>query len=482
VLRSQRQLIAMTAVVAILAGSLGAIAFAVLRSLPLRLLKRALARSMHLATHDVLTGLPNRALFKDRLDQSLAWSRREGASLAVLYLDLDRFKDVNDTLGHAAGDRLLMAVADRLRACVREADTLARLGGDEFAIVQVGARQLADTEMLAQRLIDALDQPFNIDGNQITVGASVGVTLHSMTDLMLLQTDAGVLLQEADLALYRAKEEGKATYRFFAADMNRRLLERRALEADLLEALDKGQFQLHYQPQIDLNNRRITGAEALLRWSHPQRGEICPEAFVPLAEETGLIVRIGEWVLNEACRQAAAWPDLHCIAVNVSPVQFRRAGFIDQVQRALEQARLEPGRLEVEITEGVLLNETEETLGTLCRLRGLGVAIAMDDFGTGYSSLGYLQKFRFDKIKIDRSFVRGIGADAHAGEIVRAVLRMSHAMGIRVNAEGVEHEDQVLILQDEGCEEVQGFLFGQAVSAGEFAKLLPRNCPALSPS
>ena len=470
-----KSLLVITAIITALAGSFGAATFAVLRSWPLRLLRRALARSTHLATHDTLTGLPNRALFRDRLEQSVAWSRREGAALAVLYLDLDRFKEVNDTLGHAAGDRLLIGVTGRLRACVRETDTLARLGGDEFAIAQIGARQLADTEMLAQRLIDALDPAFDLDGNQVIVGVSVGIALRSVTDVMLSNVDAGILLQEADMALYRAKEEGRGIYRFFAAEMNQKLLERRALEADILEAISNNQFRLHYQPQLDLARRKIVGAEALIRWHHPLRGEISPEAFIPLAEETGLIARIGEWVLHEACRQAALWPDLGCIAVNVSPVQFRRPCFVDQVKRALEQTGLEAARLEIEITEGVLLNETDETLATLRRLRGLGIAIAMDDFGTGYSSLGYLQKFRFDKIKIDRSFVQNLEADGHAAAIVRAVLRMSHALGIRVNAEGVEHEHQAVMLQEEGCEEVQGFLFSRAVDGAAFAELLALN-------
>jgi diguanylate cyclase (GGDEF)-like protein len=477
--RSQRRLILVTAGIAVMSGSMGAIAFAVLRSLPMRLLHRALAQSTHLATHDVLTGLPNRALFQDRLEQSLAWSRRDGAALAVLYLDLDRFKDVNDTLGHAAGDKLLVGVVARLQACVRETDTLARLGGDEFAIAQVGTQQLADTEILAQRLIDSMDAAFDLDGNQVTVGASVGIALRSVADLMARQPDAGLLLQEADVALYRAKEEGRGTYRFFAADMNLKLLERRALQEDMLRALERGQFSLHYQAQFDLHHRKIVGAEALIRWMHPQRGEIVPESFIPLAEETGLIVRIGDWVLKEACRQAAAWPDLPCIAVNVSPVQFRRPGFVDQVKHALQESGLSAVRLEVEITEGVLLHETAETLATLHRLRGMGVAIAMDDFGTGYSSLGYLQKFRFDKIKIDRSFVRHLGTDEQANEIVRAVLRMSHAMGIRVNAEGVEHEHQATILQDEGCEEVQGFLLGEPVAAAEFVKRLAQGASGL---
>ncbi len=472
--RSLQRLLVITAIITVLAGSFGAVTFAVLRTWPLQLLRRALARSTHLATHDTLTGLPNRALFRDRLEQSVAWSRREGAALAVLYLDLDRFKEVNDTLGHAAGDRLLIGVTGRLRGCVRETDTLARLGGDEFAIVQIGARQLADTEMLAQRLIDALESCFDLDGNQVIVGVSVGIALRSMTDVMLSNVDAGVLLQEADMALYRAKEEGGGIYRFFATEMNQKLLERRALEADILEAIGKDQFRLHYQPQLDLASRKIVGAEALLRWHHPLRGEVSPEAFIPLAEETGLIARIGEWVLQEACRQAALWPDLACIAVNVSPVQFRRAGFVDQVKRVLEQSGLAAARLEIEITEGVLLHETDETLATLHRLRGLGIAIAMDDFGTGYSSLGYLQKFRFDKIKIDRSFVQNLQADGHGAEIVRAVLRMSHALGIRVNAEGVEHECQAAMLHGEGCEEVQGFLFSRAVDAATFSGLLAR--------
>jgi diguanylate cyclase (GGDEF)-like protein len=470
--RSLQRPLIRTAFVALLAGALGAIAFGVLRSLPLRLLHRALARSQHLATHDTLTGLPNRALFRDRIEQSLAWCRREYTALALLYLDLDRFKEVNDTLGHAAGDRLLIEVAARLCGCIRETDTLARLGGDEFAILQVGPRQFGDTELLAQRVIDALAQPFDLDGSPMNIGVSIGIAVRTVTKLELSSTDAGVLLQEADVALYRAKEEGRGTYRFFAAEMNQKLLERRALEADMLEALETGQFRLHYQPQFDLIKRQIVGAEALIRWHHPLRGEIAPEAFIPLAEETGSIARIGEWVLQEACCQAARWPTLSCMAVNVSPVQFRRPGFVDQVTSALQHAGLAPTRLEIEITEGVLLHETEGTIATLRRLRALGVTIAMDDFGTGYLSLGYLQKFRFDKIKIDRSFVREVATDAQAAEIVRAVVRMSHAMGIRVNAEGVEHEHQAHILREEGCEEVQGFLFGHALPVAEFAALL----------
>ena len=477
--RSQQPLLVNTAIVALASTSLGALAFVILRVFPLRLLRHALARSEHLATHDVLTGLPNRVLFCDRLDQSIAWSRREAASLAVLSLDLDHFKDINDTLGHAVGDRLLMEVAARLNTCLRETDTLARLGGDEFAIVQVSVRHLTDTEILAQRVVDALSATFEIGGHPVTVSTSLGITVRCGTDLALLPCDSGLLLQEAEVALYRAKDEGRGTYRFFEADMDVKLQERRTLECDIRDALENGQFRLHYQPQIDLRERRIVGAEALIRWLHPCRGEVAPDQFIPMTEQTGLIVRIGEWVLHEACRQAAAWPGLACMAVNVSPAQFRRPGFVDLVQSALRQANLEPHRLEVEITEGVLLTETHETLAILLRLRKMGVAIAIDDFGTGYSSLAYLQKFRFDKIKIDRSFVRNLGQDPQADEIVRAVLRMSHAMGIRVNAEGVEQQEQIAILREEGCEEMQGFLFGEALSAGEFAELLARQAPVI---
>jgi diguanylate cyclase (GGDEF)-like protein len=433
-------------------------------------------RSAHLTTHDSLTGLPNRVLFQDCLDHSLVWSHRHGGMLAVIFIDLDHFKDVNDTLGHAAGDQLLVQVAARLGGCLRETDILARLGGDEFAILQVNARLLADVEILARRVVDALSEAFDVNGQTMALGTSAGISARRETELRLSPCNAGLLLQEADVALYRAKAEGRGTYRFFEAAMNAKLKERRALESDIREALASHQFRLHYQPQFDLAERRIIGAEALIRWSHPRRGEVSPGEFIPLAEETGLVIQIGEWVLLEACRQAAAWPELGCMAVNVSPVQFRRPGFVELVQQALQQAGLAPQRLEVEITEGVLLTETPETLSILHRLRRLGVTIAMDDFGTGYSSLGYLQKFRFDKIKIDRSFVSNIGKDPKASEIVRAVLRMSHAMGIRVNAEGVELQEQIPTLQDEGCEEVQGYLFGRPLPADEFAERLA--CPA----
>ncbi len=464
VAESGRPLAVSTAAVALFALLAAACVFAVLRLLPLRLLDRALSRAAFLATHDALTGLPNRALFRDRLDQALARLHRAGGMVAVLYIDLDRFKAVNDTLGHGAGDQLLRQVAMRLSANLRETDTLARLGGDEFAVIQLGDRHPADVEALAGRFIAALAEPFDLDGHHVSIGGSIGVAVrHQPGGAEARASELGAMLQEADLALYQAKAEGRGAYRFFEAAMNRHLLERRKLEADLREAIATGQFRLSYQPQFDLIDHHIFGAEALIRWLHPQRGEMRPDEFIPLAEETGLIVQIGEWALREACREAATWPQPLRIAVNVSPVQFRRPGFVETVRAALAETGLERGRLELEVTEGVLLSDTEETLDILGRLRALGASIAMDDFGTGYSSLGYLQKFPFDKIKIDRSFVRGLGKDPHALAIVSAVLGMARALGMRVNAEGVEMESQARILLAEGCDEVQGFLFSQPV-------------------
>ncbi len=465
-----------TASVAFFSVLLAGLAFVVLRTLPLRLLARALARAAHSATYDSLTGLPNRVLFADRLERALARGRREGGTVALVCLDLDHFKEVNDALGHAAGDHVLREAARRLGACVGEADTLARLGGDEFAIVQVGGPQPARAEALAGRVVAALAEPFDFGGHLASLGASVGVTLRDCTSWSSSGEDPsmGTLLQEADVALHRAKAGGRGTHRFFEAGMNQHLQERRALEADLREAVAGGQFRLHYQPQVSLDGGRIFGAEALIRWRHPVRGDVRPDAFIALAEETGLILPIGAWALREACREASGWPGAMRVAVNVSPPQFRKPGFVDCVDRALRDTGLAPSRLELEVTEGVLLSDTDDTLATLGRLRALGVTIAMDDFGTGYSSLGYLRKFPFDKIKIDRSFIGGLGRDPQAAAIVGAVLGMGRALGIRVNAEGVENERQAQLLREEGCEEVQGFLFGRPMPADEFLALLAR--------
>jgi diguanylate cyclase (GGDEF)-like protein len=464
VIRSQREVLAETGWLAIGSALLGGLAFLALRAVPLRLLRRAVERSHHLATHDQLTGLPNRTLFRDRLGQAAAAARRDGLPLAVLALDLDRFKETNDTLGHAAGDELLRQVAQRLAAGVRESDTVARLGGDEFAIIQRSATQPRDAESLARRLIAAVAEPYDLFGNRVTIGVSIGIALGPAVA-------PEELLRDADTALYRAKAEGRNTFRFFEAAMNAALRERRAMERDLRQALATGQLRLYFQPQVDLPSGRAVGLEALLRWEHPERGLLPPSAFIDLAEETGLLTAMGEWVLREACAVALRWPGLR-MAVNISASQFQGTDFVRSVQQALAATGLEPGRLEIEITEGVLLTDTERTLEVLEALHALGVSVAMDDFGTGYSSLGYLQKFRFDKIKIDRRFVEHLGEDPRAMAIVRAVLGITQALGVRANAEGVEHLAEAELLAAEGCAEAQGYLFGRPVPEAELAALV----------
>ncbi|KAA5613865.1 EAL domain-containing protein [Rhodovastum atsumiense] len=444
----------------------GTLLFIVLRVIPLRLLNQALARASYLAAHDLLTGLPNRGLFADRLEQALALARREGGKVAVLCLDLDRFKEVNDTLGHAAGDQLLRTVTARLRACLRESDTLARLGGDEFAVIQPRARQPDDAQRLSHRLIAALEDPINLNGQQASVGVSIGIAFGGG------ESEPGQMLKNADVALYQAKEAGRGGFCFFAPEMNARLMERRAMELDLRSAMANGELFLHYQPQVDVRTGAVIGAEALLRWNRPGYGPIPPTHFIALAEEIGMVGPIGAWVLQEACRVAATWPDPIGVAVNVSPVQFRQPGFHATLEAALRASGLAPSRLELEITEGVLLHNTDATLAGLNRIRALGVRIAMDDFGTGHSSLGYLQKFRFDKLKIDRSFVETLDGDANAAAIVRAVVGLSEALGLTANAEGVETAAQVALLRAEGCTEVQGYLFGRPMPAEAFGQLL----------
>jgi diguanylate cyclase (GGDEF)-like protein len=427
-------------------------------------------RARHLALHDALTDLPNRVLLAERLNQALVHARRHGDAPAVLCLDLDRFKEVNDALGHPMGDLLLREVAARLRACTRETDTVARLGGDEFAVVQVGASQPAEAEALCRRLLEVLGAPCRLDGHEVVVGASVGVALAPVDG-----DEPATLLRHADIALYRAKGEGRGTFRFFEEGMNRELQARRALERDLRRALDEGRFELHYQPQVELGSGRTVGVEALLRWRHPERGSVPPNDFIPLAEETGLIVPIGAWVLRTACAQALAWPGLR-VAVNLSAAQFRQPGLAETVAQALRETGLEPDRLELEITEGVLLEDTVAAVTTLHALRGLGVRIAMDDFGTGYSSLSYLRRFPFDKIKIDKSFVADLdgGRSADAAAIVRAVVSLGSSLGMTTTAEGIEAEAQAELLRAEGCDEVQGYHFGRPMPPADLTRWLER--------
>ncbi|HEX2539347.1 MAG TPA: EAL domain-containing protein, partial [Pseudolabrys sp.] len=431
--------------------------------------KQSERRIAHLAHHDALTGLANRVLFREQLEQSLKRVRSHGGRLALLYLDLDRFKGINDTLGHPVGDELLKDVAKRLRDCIGESDFVARLGGDEFAIVRDAFDTPDDVTALVTRILETMKAPYEIGGHHLVTEATIGVAL-APDDA----ADPDELLKNADLAMYRAKSDGRGTYRFFESSMDARMKSRRALEFDLREAIMCGGFELHYQPLVSFADGRVTGCEALLRWQHRSRGLISPSEFIPIAEETGLITPLGEWVLRTACLEAARWPEEVKIAVNVSPVQFNNAGLVQSVIGALGASGLAPHRLELEITEAVLIRDDAAALGILHQLRALGVRIALDDFGTGYSSLSYLQRFPFDKIKIDRSFVSAIGDSDYSRNIVQAIVDIATTRQITTTAEGVETEEQSLALRGLGCTEMQGYLFSPPVPPARLAKVLPR--------
>jgi diguanylate cyclase (GGDEF)-like protein len=424
------------------------------------------AQLTHMAHHDGLTALPNRVLFRQEMERELARARG-GETVAVLCIDLDHFKRVNDTLGHAAGDALLQGAADRLRACVRETDIVARLGGDEFAIVQLQADQPRAATVLAERLIADLSRPFDIEGHQVVVGASVGIALAPSDG-----TEADQLMKSADMALYRAKADGRGVLRYFESEMDAKMQARRALELDLRKALVEHEFELFYQPIVDLKSNRVSGFEALLRWNHPTQGLISPADFIPIAEDMGLITPLGEWVLRQACREAAGWPERVKVAVNLSPAQFKSKALALVVTTALADSGLAPDRLELEITESVLLQDNDTVRGILHQLRALGVRISMDDFGTGYSSLSYLRSFPFDKIKIDQSFVRDMGQHDDSIAIVRAVAGLGRNLGMSTTAEGVETNEQLGRLREEGCTEVQGYLFSRPLPASEVPRLL----------
>ncbi len=424
------------------------------------------AKIAHMARHDTLTNLPNRASFHEQLEQSLTRVGR-GESLAVLCLDLDRFKSINDTLGHHFGDLLLQEVANRLRHCVREMDTVARLSGDEFAIVQVGAEQPAAATTLARRIVDAIAQPYDLEGHQVAIAASIGIAVAPGDGV-----DSARLLKGADMALYRAKDDGRATYRFFEPEMDARMQARRVLESQLRRAIARREFTLHYQSIVNLKTGQIDAFEALARWNHPERGLLAPADFIPIAEETGLIVAIGEWVIRQACKDAAGWPEHIKIAVNLSPVQLRSQNLVPTVASALARSGLTSGRLELEITETVMLQDRAATLSTLLQLRALGARISMDDFGTGYSSLSNLKKFPFDKIKIDRSFIHDMGEHPDSVAIVRAVSALGKSLGMTTTAEGVETSEQLECVRSEGYTEVQGYFFSRPRPAEEITELL----------
>ena len=428
--------------------------------------RRAEAKISHLARHDLLTNLPNRVLFREFLEQAFAKSG-SGEGCAVLCLDLDHFKTVNETLGHPIGDELLKLASARLLSAVQSTDMVARIGGDEFAIVQTAVARPEQCSELASRIVELLGQPFMVQGRHVEIGTSVGIAVAPSDG-----ANPDQLLKNADMALYLAKSDGRGTHRFFEREMDRRLQARRTLELDLRSAIANAEFELHYQPIIRLQDGHVSGFEALVRWNHPQRGMIPPLQFIPLAEETGLIVPLGEWVLRTACAQAARWSEQVGVAVNLSATQFKGRNLVQVALSALAASGLAPSRLDLEITESVLLQDEANTLATLHQLRGLGVRISMDDFGTGYSSLAYLRRFPFDKIKIDRSFVRDIteGSDSHA--IIRAVTGLAQSLRISTVIEGIETEEQRKMAKAEGCNEAQGFLFSKPLPERQVAEFL----------
>ena len=413
------------------------------------------ARIEHMAYHDGLTGLANRLHLLERLEKMLA-GRRSPDCFTVFCLDLDHFKHVNDSLGHHIGDTLLRAVADRLRDTVRDSDLVARTGGDEFIVVQSLADSTGSAGPLATRIIEVVGAPYDLFGHHVDVGVSVGIAFSGEDNI-----NAGELIKQADLALYRAKEDGRGVFRFFEAEMNERLQARRRMERELRNALSNREFELYYQPVVGLDQNKVTGVEALVRWHHPVRGIVSPGEFIPLVEEIGLAAPLGGWVIHQACTDAANWPDEIKVAVNVSAAQFRKPGLVDTVASALDRTGLKASRLEIEITETALLEDSETTIRILDQLRALGVRIAMDDFGTGYASLSYLQKFPFDRIKIDRSFIDEINKDGNASEIVKAVISLSKGLGMSTTAEGIETREQFDTVSAEGCTDIQGFLISR---------------------
>lgn len=467
IVHSLRGLLVTTLVIAVASIVGGLLIYWFLSVFPLRMLESSWQRISYLARYDTLTGLANRATLHDLLERTIADNARRSGSVVVHCIDLDHFKDVNDTLGHAAGDKLLKKATERMRGCIREGDTLARFGGDEFVIIQKDVADPQDAASLAERIIAELSQPFDLDGRKTAIGVSIGMAAHSNDD----EVGADQLLKNADLALYQSKNAGRGTYHFFQEDLDRQLRARLTLETDLRLALQDEQFELHYQPKLDPASERIIGVEALLRWHHPERGPIPPNVFIPVAEKMGIMGPLTAWVLEKACYDGLAWDPLH-IAVNVPASLIQQQDFIEVVRSVLQRSDLPPHRLELEVTEEVLLSDAEQAITALEQLKALGVNIAMDDFGTGYSSLSYMRKFRFDKIKIDRSFVTDIGQHKDAQAIVRAIVSMCRALDMHVNAEGVETREEAEVLVREGCDEVQGFLYARPVPAAEIQGLL----------
>ena len=432
------------------------------------------ARLYHLAHFDSLTGLPNRSLFQDRLGQGLERAKREGVDVAAFCIDILRFKDINDTFGHKKGDELLQQIALRLQNEIRGADTVARLSGDEFAIAQTGLIQPSGAERLSQRLLSALGEPFQVDGQEIFIDGCIGVAIGPHD-----AGDPDQLLIKADMALHRAKSGGPGTCCFFEGGMDVAIKDRKSIESDLRQAISEGWFELHYQPQMDIEREVIIGVEALLRLRHPEKGLMMPDKFIAIAEETGMIVPIGTWVLRTACQQAMDWrksglPALR-VAVNLSPVQFQEANFTETIMAGIADSGLDADLLEVEITENILIRDTATVIDVLHKLKAIGVQIAMDDFGTGYSSLRYLQRFPFDRIKIDRSFINEMGESSGSAAIVGAVIALSKRLNMSTTAEGIETVEQLRFLRSEGCDEAQGYYFGRPMPAADLVSWVKRS-------
>lgn len=428
----------------------------------------------HLAqatNYDALTGLPNRSLFRDRLEHAMSRSARNSEMVAVMLLDIDNFKAINDTLGHDLGDLLLQETSERLQHCVLEDDTLARLGGDEFAIILEGLSEIEEVALVAQKIVDDFARPFVLAGHEIYVTPSLGVTIYPLDG-----GDSESLIKNADTAMYRAKEHGRNHYRFYTADMNKLAVERFALEGGLRRALERREFVLYYQPQVDIKSGQMVGVEALLRWNHPERGLVPPNEFIPLLEENHLIISVGEWVLRTACAQSRAWQDAGLsplrMGVNLSPRQFRQENLVELVDGILRDTGISPNLLELELTEGMLMESTKATSATLEKLKSKGVMVAIDDFGTGYSSLSYLKRFPIDRLKIDRSFVRDVITDANDAAIVVAIISLGRSLGLSVIAEGVEAKDQLEFLGVQKCDEYQGYHFSRPLPAEDIARLL----------
>jgi diguanylate cyclase (GGDEF)-like protein/PAS domain S-box-containing protein len=431
-------------------------------------------RLHHLAFYDGLTGLPNRELFGDRLGLALTQARRENEKVCVMFMDLDRFKDINDTLGHGVGDRLLRIVAERLKSTLREGDTIARIGGDEFTAILTGMRWPADAVNVCEKTLQELKRPVVLEGRSFCVTCSIGLSVFPDDG-----EDQNTLMKKADIAMYRAKELGRNNYQLYTLDMSARIHQRLDLESDLRDGLEKGELYLVYQPQADIRSGRVVGVEALARWHHPRLGDIPPATFIPIAEETGLIGRLGEWALRTACRQAGEWAEAGGqplrVAVNLSGHQLRQKGLPELVANVVADAGFRPDYLTLELTESVLMENSEANVATLRALIDLGVQIAIDDFGTGYSSLSYLKRFSVDTLKIDQSFVKDIPEDANDRVLATMIIAVAHASNIKVIAEGVERNEQLRFLRDEGCDEIQGFLFSEPVPAEQITRMVRRD-------